>query len=353
VSEVDISDAFGEYGTISSIDLVPPRGCAYVCMDRRQDAKRALDESKDLKLKNSHIKMAWAPGKGFKEYKKLKDFWESGVGASFIPYSKVDHTIDFDVLEEGGVIDEDSMSMEMRERRELQAKAKKIHKDILPHAGLGLPGSISLINQPTSTGIGSFGMQPPPNSLSVPSPARFGQGLISFPPPSVATTSAGNHMTLPPPSSLLLGQNMSTPTTASYQEGLDVEKADGLGSPPTIDQQLSMTERQISMVEQQLSMIQQAQGMGRGLPAQSMAPIQHPPQLFQHSNQPNPMMFDMTMGQHMLHAAQNIMDPSLAMFANHPSNAMIPTHMMVPTSLANNPAMMNLSDGLDEHRGSF
>lgn len=82
-------------------------------MDRRQDAKKALSESKDLKLNGCHIKMAWAPGKGFKEYSKLKDFWESDTGSSYIPYNKIDASIDFDVLEEGGVIDEDSMSMEM------------------------------------------------------------------------------------------------------------------------------------------------------------------------------------------------------------------------------------------------
>lgn len=85
-------------------------------MDRRQDAKKALSKSRDLKLNGSHIKMAWAPGKGFKEYKKLKDFWEVDKGSSYIPYAKIDSSIDFDILEEGGVIDEDSMSMEMRGR---------------------------------------------------------------------------------------------------------------------------------------------------------------------------------------------------------------------------------------------
>lgn len=83
-------------------------------MDRRQDAKRALKESRHLKLNGSHIKMAWAPGKGFKEYRVFKDYWEVDVGASFIPYAKIDSSIDFDKLEEGGVIDEDSMSMQMR-----------------------------------------------------------------------------------------------------------------------------------------------------------------------------------------------------------------------------------------------
>lgn len=113
VTEADISDAFGEFGTIISIDLIPPRGCSYVCMDRRQDAKMALYESRDLKLKGSRIKMAWAPGKGLKEYKDLKDYFEVDIGCAYIPYSKITPNIDFDTLEDGGVIDEDSMSMDM------------------------------------------------------------------------------------------------------------------------------------------------------------------------------------------------------------------------------------------------
>lgn len=63
-TEIDISDTFGEYGDINSIDLISARGCAYVCMNRRQDAFKALQNLKNLKLHNSHIKMAWAPGKG-------------------------------------------------------------------------------------------------------------------------------------------------------------------------------------------------------------------------------------------------------------------------------------------------
>jgi RNA recognition motif-containing protein len=345
VSEVDISDAFGEYGTISSIDLVPPRGCAYVCMDRRQDAKRALDESNDLRLKNSHIKMAWAPGKGFKEYKKLKDFWEADVGASFIPYSKVDDSIDFDVLEEGGVIDEDSMSMEIRERRELQMKEKKMKKGVLPQTSIGMTmPSMSLVNQPAPVGIGQFPV--PPLNLSVPPPVRLSRGLIPFPPP---TTSSGNHMALPPPSSFLLGQNMNTPPT-NFRTDIEFEKPDGLNSPQSIDQQLSMTERQISMVEQQLNMIQ---GINRGPPPQPMPPMQRPPQVFQHHNQPNPMMFDMALNQQMLHPSQHMIDPAWNMFATHPSNPLASAEMLVPTSLADGSAMLGVNAGFNDHHSNF
>lgn len=183
VSEADISDAFGEFGSITSIDLIPPRGCAYVCMDRRQDAKRALTKSKDLKLNGNHIKMAWAPGKGFKEYKKLKDFWEVDTGSSYIPYSKINDTIDFDVLEEGGVIDEDSMSMEMRERRERNAREKESKSKGISQGTTSLPlPTLPILSQPPPFTI------PPPN-IAIPPPTALGQtsglGMIPFPPPSV------------------------------------------------------------------------------------------------------------------------------------------------------------------------
>ena len=40
VQQDDLSDTFGTYGEIVSIDLIPPRGCAFVCMNRRMDANR-------------------------------------------------------------------------------------------------------------------------------------------------------------------------------------------------------------------------------------------------------------------------------------------------------------------------
>lgn len=205
VSEADISDAFGEFGSITSIDLIPPRGCAYVCMDRRQDAKRALTKSKDLKLNGSHIKMAWAPGKGFKEYKKLKDFWEVDTGSSYIPYSKIDASIDFDVLEEGGVIDDDSMSMEMRERRERKNQDREDKTQSIARTPTNLPmPALPILSQPppfalppSNMSIPSSSMilppsnivMPPPSNIAMPLPATLGQapglGVIPFPPPSV------------------------------------------------------------------------------------------------------------------------------------------------------------------------
>lgn len=276
VSEADISDAFGEYGTINSIDLIPPRGCAYVCMDRRQDAKRALNESKDLKLNGSHIRMAWAPGKGFKEYKKFKDFWEVDVGASFIPYSKIDSSIDFDTLEEGGVIDEDSMSIEMRETREKKAKEREAkEKGIQPGLSLPLP-TLPILNQPPPFAV------PPPN-INIPPPTVLGPGAsIPFPPPVASSSS-------------------QLPKQIDVNDSREHDNKDTLStSPISIDQQISMTERQINMVEQQLNMIQQAQGINHPPPT-SMATSMHSQAIFQ----PPPMMYDVHSSQ-MIHPHQMI-----------------------------------------------
>jgi len=55
VHQEELSDTFGEYGDIVSIDLIPPRGCAFICMNRRQDAYRALQRLKNHKLQGKAI----------------------------------------------------------------------------------------------------------------------------------------------------------------------------------------------------------------------------------------------------------------------------------------------------------
>uniref|UniRef100_A0A6G1S8G2 Splicing factor, arginine/serine-rich 15 n=1 Tax=Aceria tosichella TaxID=561515 RepID=A0A6G1S8G2_9ACAR len=305
VSEADISDAFGEFGTINSIDLIPPRGCAYVCMDRRQDAKRALGQSKRLKLNGSHFRMAWAPGKGLKEQKQWKDFWESDLGASFVPYSKIDvNSLDFDALEEGGVIDEDSMSMEMREKRD--GKLSDGGGQLSTNNNNESSGQISssntdersttttlpLFNQPppsSSANLPSFIIPPPPLNLGmVPPPILLAQGLMRFPPPGV--TLASSHL------QPLLSTNANNSSDSSE---------------PRDQESFSIPERKVSMVEQHLNMLHQAQGINQQL--QLGPPHQS---LFYQLNQPDPMAFDFRHAQpQMMHMIPNMIDPNqLAMF---------------------------------------
>jgi len=54
------------------------------------------------------IKIAWAPGQAMKD-KEWKDYWEIDDGVSYIPWEKLNKEIDYDELEVGGMLDEDTM----------------------------------------------------------------------------------------------------------------------------------------------------------------------------------------------------------------------------------------------------
>jgi len=54
------------------------------------------------------FQFAWAPGKGLKD-KNFTDYWEPATGCSFIPFSALPEEVDWKVLEDGGVIDEESV----------------------------------------------------------------------------------------------------------------------------------------------------------------------------------------------------------------------------------------------------
>lgn len=110
VHQEELSDTFGELGDIVSIDLISPRGCAFICMNRRQDAYRALTKLKNHKMQGKAITLAWAPGKGVKG-KEWKDYWEVELGVSYIPWNKLNNVSehDLELLEEGGMIDEDTL----------------------------------------------------------------------------------------------------------------------------------------------------------------------------------------------------------------------------------------------------
>ena len=68
IAEDDLSDMFGEFGEILSINTIPPRGCAFICMNRRMDAYKALKQLHKTKLhgkqmtvcaKKSNCRVSW------------------------------------------------------------------------------------------------------------------------------------------------------------------------------------------------------------------------------------------------------------------------------------------------------
>lgn len=334
-------------------------------MDRRQDAKKALGHSRDIKLNGSHIKMAWAPGKGFKEYKKLKDFWEVDLGCSYIPFSKIDSSIDFEVLEEGGVIDDDSMSIGMSEMRDRAAKEKEdksklvtsvVQQQVNPNISLNqlpLP-ALPMLTQPPPYTL-------PPNLSIPPPPAAMSRG-IPFPPPGMMPGATSIHQPIAPPTNLLehhhynfapvqasqsnanAGAGISgsggaqTPNSALQMTAHDPD-SESVKSPNSIDQQLSMTERQINLVEQQLSLMRQARNLPP--PPTSMAAPLLPQTIF-HQTQLNPLIFDMPPPQMMANiggTGQMLDQHQMQIFANSALLAQQSTMLPLNQAANMNPAM--------------
>ena len=125
VSEEDISEMLKEYGDISSIELIPPRGCAFVCMNTRLEANKIMSSnSRNFRLSGSSLKMAYAPGKGMKG-KEFKEYWDVEHGCSFLPWSLINDSTDLDVLEEGAIIDDESLPVPVRETRRNQREQKQ------------------------------------------------------------------------------------------------------------------------------------------------------------------------------------------------------------------------------------
>lgn len=203
VQQDDLSDNFGTYGEIVSIDLIPPRGCAFVCMNRRMDANRALKNLNKFRLHGKPITLAWAPGKGMKD-KQWKDYWDLDLGSSYIPIEKLDPQVNMMELEEGGMFDEETMPDWMRSMRGVANRGS------IPPQGPGFP--------PHSDGGGMPGMgQLPPGMPGMGPPHEMGgmppmppmEGMhpqFGLPPPGGPPGLLGHPPgLLPPPGAPLLG----------------------------------------------------------------------------------------------------------------------------------------------------
>ncbi|XP_045918466.1 SR-related and CTD-associated factor 8 isoform X1 [Micropterus dolomieu] len=110
-TQQDLTNLFEEYGQIESINMIPPRGCAYICMVHRQDAYRARQKlsTGSFKIGSKIIKIAWALNKGVKQ--EYKQFWDVDLGVTYIPWEKV-KLDDLDGFAEGGIIDQETVNDE-------------------------------------------------------------------------------------------------------------------------------------------------------------------------------------------------------------------------------------------------
>lgn len=191
VQQEELSDTFGKYGDIICIDMIPPRGCAYIVMNRRQDAYKAMNSLKNYKMQNRAITISWAAGKGVKS-KEWKDYFDQTLGVTYIPFIKLTHATDFEALEEGGMYDEDTMPVWMKE------KLKQ------PQSQVGIAKENLMIPQFFTQSIDTS--QPPPNPSLLPTMPTFALGTRPMLMPGQSLMPLG----IPPPNMLMQGMVFPT-----------------------------------------------------------------------------------------------------------------------------------------------
>ncbi|XP_017775354.1 PREDICTED: splicing factor, arginine/serine-rich 15 isoform X2 [Nicrophorus vespilloides] len=197
VHQEDLSDTFGEFGEIVSIDLIIPRGCAFIVMHRRQDAARCLTKLKNHKMQGKAITLAWAPGKGVKG-KDLKDYWEGDLGVSYIPFSKLKPDIDMELLEDGGMVDEDTVPNWLKDKMTTDSTKNDIsehtNSSVVQLTEIGTPVGVDTSQPPPVPGGGL--LQAPPMGLSLVPQFQLNNRLLGIPPGLMPNVPMG----VPPPS---------------------------------------------------------------------------------------------------------------------------------------------------------
>ncbi|KAL1257963.1 hypothetical protein QQF64_011207, partial [Cirrhinus molitorella] len=223
-TQQDLTNLFEEFGQIESINMIPPRGCAYICMVHRQDAYRALQKlsTGSYKIGSKVIKIAWALNKGVKQ--EYKQFWDVDLGVTYIPWEKV-KLDDLDDFAEGGMIDQETVNNEWESQRntetakELQSQAITAETSTAsstPSEAFTQPVAMMPMQIPVAQTVPAVGLVPPsfPVTMTMPPPG-FGP-----PPPFLR---AGFNASQPPPGFMAtpgVGPSAVGTTLASAQTSL-------------------------------------------------------------------------------------------------------------------------------------
>ncbi|WAR07345.1 SCAF4-like protein [Mya arenaria] len=111
-SEEELKTELERYGPVININMVPPRGCAYVVMENRKDANKAIDRLKGSKLKGSALKTAWAQS-GSIRGSAFKDSWDLDEGAIYVPWDSM--PADLTTFLDGAIIDAESLPEHLKD----------------------------------------------------------------------------------------------------------------------------------------------------------------------------------------------------------------------------------------------
>ncbi|XP_048485585.1 SR-related and CTD-associated factor 4 [Plutella xylostella] len=320
-TQEELSDMFGAHGGVVSIDVVAPRGCAFVVMERRRDAYKARHKLDKHKLHSKEITVAWAPGKGVKG-REWKDYWEVEHGVSYLPWARLQQlwrlgALSMDALEDGGSVDEETLPPWLPPRilpkvMDGQMGLLGAMPPALPGAAGALPPGLSAANIPLPGGV------PPQTSMAAVPPMTMPPGMPpglapgmppGIRPPSIPgrvglqATSAG----LPPTGPLLGFPPGMPPTSMPPTPGMGgmpgfLGGLMGLGGmmpfgmahhtpPPALPQQQSETTHTDDAMdldtEDQGDTPEKGDG-GISLPEQLQALLSKPPPIFNSSEPPPP-----------------------------------------------------------------
>ncbi|XP_028840517.1 splicing factor, arginine/serine-rich 15 isoform X2 [Denticeps clupeoides] len=193
----DVACLLEEFGQIESINMIPPRGCAYIVMIHRQDAFRALQKlgRGSYKVNQKTIKIAWALNKGIKS--DLKQYWDVELGVTYVPWSKV-KADDLDGFKEGGMLDPDSLSPDWH-----YSQAEQEGTEDMSQNGRSEQTPVeekqAAVQVPPVQPTGAVGSIPPPGfpgPMGIPPPS-FPPGVPPPPPPPFMRPGF-NPMQMPP-----------------------------------------------------------------------------------------------------------------------------------------------------------
>ncbi|KAM4865613.1 SR-related and CTD-associated factor 8 isoform 1-T1 [Thomomys bottae] len=188
-TQQDLTNLFEEFGQIESINMIPPRGCAYICMVHRQDAFRALQKlsSGSYKIGSKVIKIAWALNKGVKT--EYKQFWDVDLGVTYIPWEKV-KVDDLDGFAEGGMIDQETVNTEwetvkssepVKETVQTTQSPTPVEKEtVVTTQAEVFPPPVAMLQIPVAPAVPTVSLVPPSFPVSMPVPPP---GFSPIPPP--------------------------------------------------------------------------------------------------------------------------------------------------------------------------
>lgn len=244
-TQQDLTNLFEEFGQIESINMIPPRGCAYICMVHRQDAYRARQKlsTGSFKIGSKIIKIAWALNKGVKQ--EYKQFWDVDLGVTYIPWEKV-KLDDLDGFAEGGIIDQETVNDEWEAAKNAEPAKEVTSQPVSAETTAVSNTQNETYNQqvtmmpvqlPVAQAVSSaVGLVPPtfPVTMSLPPP---GYGP---PPPFIR---AGFNTSQPPPGFMQTAQtaamasapsSLVQPSVATSQEAVKESPFSAMIPPTTI-----------------------------------------------------------------------------------------------------------------------